>query len=724
MISGVIYIYFFQEQRLILPMTVFPALVFFLRKRGEERKWAAVFLACFLSGCILVTMENIGAETGVLAESQGNRVSATGKVVELSRSGEEGYRICCLVEGEKLLLSYYRPLENYGQLMGCTISFVCTVEKPRGASNPRTFDYSLYLSSRGIYYIAEAEKITAIYPPKSLWDKGKNRIFAGREGFFSAMSLSSQGEGLLRGVLFGDTKGLEEDTYETFRRNGTAHVLAVSGLHIGMLYGIYRRLYRRKKHPALTVLFILLLLIYGTAALWTVSVTRAVALILLSMGGELLDRRYDFTTAVSAAAIFSVMKNPYVVFGASFQMSFLAVMSIDFFAPLLERRMGGWSAAAAVQLGLLPYMAYTFNFVSLAGLFSNIPVVFLISILVPVSICAFFLHLFCGLLLPGFIPVCEGLSAMVIKVNHIFASATFLSFDVASPPLWITVLVYGAGFYLISEHFQVYYRRKSWKNLRFPAAALLLAVMIAAYAGASPFDKASAVFVDVGQGDCLHLRTEEGSHILIDGGGSVRYNIGEKTLKPYLLKNGIGRVDLAAATHLHTDHYRGLTELKEVFPVKAFLTEGEAGLRISLGDSQWIDILWPEKETAKSEDENLNSLIFKVYMKGFTILVTGDITEEGERMLLRRYQGTDVLCADVLKVAHHGSPYSSCEDFIRAVNPAIAVIGVGRNNYGHPSEKVIEKMRGLGIMVYRTDRDGAVGIINKRGRLSVCTKNP
>lgn len=166
MISGVIYIYFFQEQRLILPMTVFPALVFFLRKRGEERKWAAVFLACFLSGCILVTMENIGAETGVLAESQGNRVSATGKVVELSRSGEEGYRICCLVEGEKLLLSYYRPLENYGQLMGCTISFVCTVEKPRGASNPRTFDYSLYLSSRGIYYIAEAEKITAIYPPK------------------------------------------------------------------------------------------------------------------------------------------------------------------------------------------------------------------------------------------------------------------------------------------------------------------------------------------------------------------------------------------------------------------------------------------------------------------------------------------------------------------------------------------------------------------------------
>ena len=89
MISGVIYIYFFQEQRLILPMTVFPALVFFLRKRGgEERKWAAVFLACFLSGCILVTMEHIGAESGVLAESQGNRVSATGKVVELSRSGE------------------------------------------------------------------------------------------------------------------------------------------------------------------------------------------------------------------------------------------------------------------------------------------------------------------------------------------------------------------------------------------------------------------------------------------------------------------------------------------------------------------------------------------------------------------------------------------------------------------------------------------------------------
>ena len=104
------------------------------------------------------------------------------------------------------------------------------------------------------------------------------------------------------------------------------------------------------------------------------------------------------------------------------------------------------------------------------------------------------------------------------------------------------------------------------------------------------------------------------------------------------------------------------------------------------------------------------------------MLVTGDITEEGERLLLEKYKGTKVLQADILKVAHHGSPYSSCDAFLEAVAPEAAVISVGKNNYGHPDEKLIEKMQNYGIMVYRTDRSGAVGIICEGGGFSVCTK--
>lgn len=91
-------------------------------------------------------------------------------------------------------------------------------------------------------------------------------------------------------------------------------------------------------------------------------------------------------------------------------------------------------------------------------------------------------------------------------------------------------------------------------------------------------------------------------------------------------------------------------------------------------------------------------------------------------MLLEKYRGTDALKCDVLKVAHHGSAYSTSDRFLEAVSPSVAVIGVGRNNYGHPSQKVIEKLQKKGIMVFRTDLDGAVGIRSKDGKNTVCTK--
>ena len=167
------------------------------------------------------------------------------------------------------------------------------------------------------------------------------------------------------------------------------------------------------------------------------------------------------------------------------------------------------------------------------------------------------------------------------------------------------------------------------------------------------------------------LKTAEGRNIFIDGGGSIRYNVGEKTLKPYLLKNGVKSLDLAAATHLHTDHFLGLSQLAEVFPVKAFLTEGEAGQRFSIGENQWLELLWPLKKDADSDDENLNSLIFKVHLGGLTILVTGDLTEEGEELLCwSGIKGTNKLSADILKVAHHGDELQYLRPFLEAVKPA------------------------------------------------------
>ena len=133
---------------------------------------------------------------------------------------------------------------------------------------------------------------------------------------------------------------------------------------------------------------------------------------------------------------------------------------------------------------------------------------------------------------------------------------------------------------------------------------------------------------------------------------------------------------------------------------------------IKIDEDRYIKVLWPRSENIHSEDENYYSRVFMVYDKGIRTLITGDITEEGEMALIHEYSNSDELKCDVLKIAHHGSRFSSSIEFLIATDPMIAVISVGKNNnYGHPSYEVIEKLNESGIIIYRTDEDGAVGII-------------
>ena len=148
------------------------------------------------------------------------------------------------------------------------------------------------------------------------------------------------------------------------------------------------------------------------------------------------------------------------------------------------------------------------------------------------------------------------------------------------------------------------------------------------------------------------------------------------------------------------------------------------GQRVTLGENVYLDILAPEKKTKQEyeemahnqEDENASSLIMKLTCENCSVLITGDLDQDGESGLVDMY-GEKGLHCDVLKVAHHGSKYSSCDKFIDAVSPKAAVFQVGKNNFGHPDKTVIEKYRQRVIMVYRNDTSGAIGIsIRKGGR--------
>ena len=297
--------------------------------------------------------------------------------------------------------------------------------------------------------------------------------------------------------------------------------------------------------------------------------------------------------------------------------------------------------------------------------------------------------------------------------------------DVVSPPLWMVFCVYFLLFFLSSEQNLVLLHRRNWRMLACILTCGILCCILISTLFYSPVSDSDVVFVDVGQGDCIHIRDGR-RNMLIDGGGSRNYNIGKNTLKPYLLKNGVWNIDLALATHTHMDHYKGLQELAEVYPVEDIKTGMAAGNNVIISEKVWVETLWPlEIDPMEGQEENKNCSVFMVHYKNWKIMITGDLDETGEREMLEYYRARGMLerlDADVLKVGHHGSATSTCDEFLAVVSPDAAVIQVGKNNtYGHPSQIIVEKCQKKDIILVRNDYNGGIGFSFQEDRFRIDT---
>ncbi len=228
-------------------------------------------------------------------------------------------------------------------------------------------------------------------------------------------------------------------------------------------------------------------------------------------------------------------------------------------------------------------------------------------------------------------------------------------------------------------------------------------------------------FLDVGQGDACFIITPNHKTILIDGGGSTSssFDVGKDTLIPYLLDRGYTKLDYVFISHFDQDHVGGILSLLEELKVgqifvgkqekesenyEEFLgrvkeknlqvREVKKGDKIIIGDVTF-HILWPIEKQIEENQLNNNAMVMKLQYKEFSMLFTGDIEEVAEKKILDTYNNDlDILKATVLKVAHHGSKSSSTEEFLKAVNSKVAIIGVGESNmFGHPSDVVLERLQ-------------------------------
>ncbi|NBI63376.1 DNA internalization-related competence protein ComEC/Rec2 [Clostridiales bacterium] len=746
--SGVYAAHMAELAQVAWAVTLFTAVSLWLILKALRTKktyfvQAILFLCVFCVGGLLT--QACEDQVDPLAQKVGTTATITGMVTSVSRK-DETYQLKVKSSEGMALVSYYGRLEQ--ELAGRQVEVRGHVFLPQQRRNPKCFDYRQYLRTRGIQVQISADSLVSVTGRGNAWIRMVSQIRGDFEKRLESC-VDDETKGMVMAMLFGDKSALSEETYENFQKNGTAHILAVSGLHIGILYGFIAFLWPAKKGWLFYITVSGALLFYAALAEFAPSVVRATIMIAIHLAASVLHRRYDLLSAAAFTFLMMLCVNPLLLFHTGFQLSFLAIASLGVVLPFVQQMYQGvFLSSIGIQIGMLPYTAYVFNYVSLGAFFINVPVALLAGILLPVGIGAMVVsYVSQPLFQLSVLILRQGCEILTLLNDFVYAGGR-TSFDVVSPPLFLLAAYYGALFLGISEKGRILFLRHEWKKLAICGTLIISVAAWTAAAGEEGFSKAQVIFVDVGQGDCVHVKTPEGKHYLLDGGGSLRYDVGKKTLKPYLLKNGVRKLDGAFVTHLHEDHYGGIRSLAEQGMVDSIgVYEGcqvmeddleqetgakflylHKGQRVLLGKEVYLDILAPEKKTRQEylrlakdkEDENQSSLVMKLTYGRLSVLVTGDMDQEGEARLMQEYKSGLLRC-DILKVAHHGSKYSSSEGFIRAASPSIAVFQVGKNNFGHPAQTVIEKYRQIGIMIYRNDTSGAIGIRRETGsrRISV-----
>jgi competence protein ComEC len=552
---------------------------------------------------------------------------------------------------------------------------------------------------------------------------------------------------LVAAVTTGKTPYAAAGLKNDFNATGLTHLLSISGTHFGLFSVVmfstfvflikrlpYRLLVRltvyltpRQSAALLCLPFMAFYLGLSGAAPPAV---RSFVMIALFLAGLLLGRKGAWLSSLLFAAFLLALWDPDVLFGLSFQLSFVAVLCIGFAAERKkdvaeEKRLPRYVKKSVLftlvaSLGTAPLVVYHFHYLSVISPIANLIASPLIgSVLVLLSlISSFTFFTGGGFAFASLVSWVAGLSVALVKA---LAKVPFAEVKLSAFPPVLCLLFY-AGF----VPYLTFGKKKRLLFLPF--------LPLAVYAAVHLLEKRelSVTFLDVGQGDSAVVEFPDGKVVVVDTGRT-----GKET-EAFLRYEGVRTIDAVAVTHVHPDHSGGLRHLLETFRVKEIWDNGRiiypqemaAGPRrraLSRGDvieggSGTITVLHPYPEFSTREDgeyggENDSSLVLKVTGRERSVLFAGDVQEEAEVDLshLGRW------CrADVLKVPHHGSRTSANEAFLAAAAPQVAVISVGRKNpFGHPNPEVTGRLSG--IKVFRTDHDGAVGITETEGGIDIKT---
>lgn len=655
-----------------------------------------------------------------------------------------------------------------------------TIKHPRSFHTKGAFDYAQFLAQKDIWatgfiqsplYVKElTTKLTISEQLPYLAERLRSQI-----GYQLDNSLSQEYSAMFRALLLGDRSRLAPEVLELFKATGTFHILAISGLHVGViatliyifLYWLLSRsewlLLRANVRKTVAGLTIPLLTSYALLAGMNSPVTRAVVMSTIVILALCTDRVKSPAPLVAAAALIILLFDPLQLFTVSFQLSFVATISILFLFPhllhLFQMQSGAQESthlekflrytlsavlvSVVATLGTAPLVISAFSRISTIGPIANL-------ILEPL-ICLWCLPF--GLLSLPFMYVYPPVADLLLQLGSYGAvvalkSAEFLSniphssIYLPRPPVALVVIYFVLFFVLLNG--SLLRTRKTALFL-----TLILGITISIAVLGCPWAKDSStriVFLDVGQGSATVLTNGEQT-VLIDGGGSsfAPRSVGETVIAPYLWNQGIRRIDSIIVTHPDADHYNGLHFIIEKFPpkllwirdlqeddeaYKGLLNQAKAkgveikvpeiGETLSVGDvtiqcvANLMDHPFSENKQANSTNRGLilKSCIFDNY-----VLFPGDIDSSMEEELMEQRLN---LSSNLLLAAHHGSATSNSLEFLKYVEPEYSVISAGASSRGYfPSAKFLETCESLNIHKLNTAVNGTIEATFTHGEIQL-----
>lgn len=654
------------------------------------------------------------------------------------------------------------------------------------ARNKGNFDSKKYYLSIGI---TTKIAVKEYYVSDDNYDFLRDKLCTLREyvvGMFSKLCdtngkdkwLYGNKAGIFSAILMGDKTELDQEIKDLYSLSGIAHILAISGLHISLigmfLYSLLRKRFSFATSSALTIAVVTLFAITSGMGIATI---RAFVMFILKLIGEILGRKYDYITAISLSALILLADNPFIIINSGFQMSFCAMITITIIWPKVVYLINIKSKIAnsivlslCIGIFMNPVIAYNYFQLPTYSFMLNIIVVPLLGIVVISAIAG------SGM---GFLSILMGKTALtpgcLILEVYTFLCENVLKIPgavivVGKPTIKIIVLYYMVivfflfCFTLVRKNYekdcnikemidengkkvissQIILKKQRKFDFKIRLAVIGISILSGFFIYYTPSKGLDIQFMDVGQGDGIFIKADDGTTITIDGGSNDVKNVAKYRMIPCIKASGTGVIDYAVITHADKDHISGIEEILNmntengltirnlVMPhvsyedeaydelLTAAKTKGIQVLYIKEGDTMKlgkveIKCIHPDGKYI-SDNRNDYSTVLSLKYENFSALFTGDIPAEIEKSIINKIDNNYT----ILKVAHHGSKYSSDMEFLKKVMPAYSVISVGEDNsYGHPGTETINKLKSLNSKILRTDLSGEIEIFSKENNMEI-----